>query len=80
MAQNNEKIVNYRGIFIFGLYNADSLDCSLYLNGMDDISEWQFRGESEAMVDDGFSGIEVSHIQSCRKKYQRLRYRACTAA
>ena len=50
------------------------LGCSLYLNGMDNISEGQFSGEGEAMVDDGFSGIEISHIQSCRKKiYQRLR-------
>ena len=50
------------------LFFHSRLDCSLYLNGMDDISEGQFSGEGEAMVDDGFSGIEVSHIQSCREK------------
>ena len=39
---------------------------------MDDISEGQFSGECEAVVDDWLSGIEISHVQSCRKHYDMM--------
>ena len=45
-----------------------------YLDCVDDISEGQLSGESEAMVDDGLPGVEVSHIQSYRKKKNIILY------
>ena len=55
--------------FTFSLYVT--VQIGIYLNSVNDISEGQFGGKSETVVDDRLSVVKVSHVQSCRKKKEQ---------